>query len=80
MHFDRDPTLFSGKMMCDFYDIVKELEDWEHGKGVIVHGADNTFCSGGDLNFVKNIFTHEDGLEMSTFMHDILTRFMHLPC
>lgn len=36
----------SGKMMCDFLDIVDELYSWNEGKGVIIHGHKGFFCSG----------------------------------
>lgn len=36
----------SGKMMCDFLDIVEELHNWEEGKGVILYGHRGFFCSG----------------------------------
>ncbi|KAK3089096.1 hypothetical protein FSP39_000721 [Pinctada imbricata] len=77
-HTERKNAM-SGKMMCDLADVVTELESWSSGKGVIVHGAGRTFCSGGDLNFVKQIFSHEEGLEMSEFMHNVMTRLYNLP-
>lgn len=36
----------SAKMMCDFLDVIDELYLWEEGKGVIIYGHDNFFCSG----------------------------------
>lgn len=36
----------SGKMMCDFLDIIDELYQWNEGKGVILCGHNGFFCSG----------------------------------
>lgn len=36
----------SAKMMCDFLDVLDELYSWEEGKGVIIYGHNNFFCSG----------------------------------
>lgn len=36
----------SGKMMCDFLDIIDELQAWQEGKGVILYGHKGFFCSG----------------------------------
>lgn len=36
----------SGKMMCDFLDIIDELYAWHEGKGVIIYGHKGFFCSG----------------------------------
>ncbi|XP_012632925.1 ethylmalonyl-CoA decarboxylase isoform X4 [Microcebus murinus] len=50
---------FSGVMMLQLLEKVIELENWTEGKGVIVRGAKNTFCSGSDLNAVKGLGTSE---------------------
>ncbi|KAL8186492.1 UNVERIFIED_CONTAM: enoyl CoA hydratase domain-containing protein 1 [Gekko kuhli] len=44
---------FTGTMMIELQEKVAELENWEDGKGLIIHGAENTFCSGSDLNAVR---------------------------
>uniref|UniRef100_A0A8C6V019 Uncharacterized protein n=1 Tax=Neogobius melanostomus TaxID=47308 RepID=A0A8C6V019_9GOBI len=44
---------FSGSMMVDLEARVTELENWSDGKGLIVHGVADTFCSGSDLNVVR---------------------------
>lgn len=36
----------SGKMMCDFLDVIDQLYAWDEGKGVIVYGHGGFFCSG----------------------------------
>lgn len=38
--------------MVELQEKVAELENWKNGKGLIVCGAANTFCSGSDLNAV----------------------------
>ncbi|XP_051031434.1 ethylmalonyl-CoA decarboxylase [Phodopus roborovskii] len=70
---------FSGVMMLQLLERVIELENWTEGKGLIVHGAKNTFCSGSDLNAVKALSTPEKGVALSMFMQNTLTRFMRLP-
>ncbi|XP_032877115.1 ethylmalonyl-CoA decarboxylase [Amblyraja radiata] len=70
---------FSGTMMLDFRDKVEELEHWTDGKGLILRGANNTFCSGSDLRAVKAILNPEDGLKMCMFMQNTLTRLLRLP-
>uniref|UniRef100_UPI00398F6FB8 ethylmalonyl-CoA decarboxylase isoform X1 n=1 Tax=Pristiophorus japonicus TaxID=55135 RepID=UPI00398F6FB8 len=70
---------FSGTMMLDFRDRVEELEHWTNGKGLILRGADSTFCSGSDLRAVKAISNPEDGLRMCMFMQNTLTRLLRLP-
>ncbi|XP_029450394.1 ethylmalonyl-CoA decarboxylase isoform X2 [Rhinatrema bivittatum] len=70
---------FTGTMMLELQDRVTELEGWADGKGLIVHGANNTFCSGSDLNTVKAISSPEEGLKMCMFMQNTLTRLKRLP-
>lgn len=41
--------------MLELQERVTELENWKDGKGLIIYGAGNTFCSGSDLNAVKGI-------------------------
>ncbi|XP_073931292.1 ethylmalonyl-CoA decarboxylase isoform X1 [Castor canadensis] len=70
---------FSGVMMLQLLERVIELENWKEGKGLIVRGAKNTFSSGSDLNAVKALGTPEDGMALSMFMQNTLTRFTRLP-
>lgn len=65
--------------MVDMHDVVQELETWTEGKGIVLKGKNNNFCSGGDLDFVKQINTPEEGFMMSTFMHHVLNKFQRLP-
>uniref|UniRef100_A0AC34F1B1 Enoyl-CoA hydratase/isomerase family protein n=1 Tax=Panagrolaimus sp. ES5 TaxID=591445 RepID=A0AC34F1B1_9BILA len=70
---------FTGKMMVDLEQVVSELEKWETGRLAIVEGAHGNFCSGGDLSFVAQISTPEDGYCMNTFMGGTLRRLRRLP-
>ena len=65
---------FLGKMMVDLFDIVEDLNKWESGKAVIVRGAGETFCSGGDLQVMKGLVKESDGgTLMCDFMQHTLT-------
>ncbi|XP_053917212.1 ethylmalonyl-CoA decarboxylase isoform X4 [Cuculus canorus] len=70
---------FTGTMMLELQERVTELENWKDGKGLIIYGAGNTFCSGSDLNTVKAISNSQDGMNMCMFMQSTLTRLMRLP-
>uniref|UniRef100_A0A8D2PTK6 Ethylmalonyl-CoA decarboxylase n=1 Tax=Zosterops lateralis melanops TaxID=1220523 RepID=A0A8D2PTK6_ZOSLA len=70
---------FTGTMMVELQERVTELENWKDGKGLIIHGASNTFCSGSDLNAVKELSNSQDGMNMCMFMQNTLTRLMRLP-
>uniref|UniRef100_A0A4X2M222 Ethylmalonyl-CoA decarboxylase n=1 Tax=Vombatus ursinus TaxID=29139 RepID=A0A4X2M222_VOMUR len=74
-----NPATSQGVMMLQLLERVIELENWKEGKGLIVCGAKNTFCSGSDLNAVKGLGTSQDGVELCMFMQNTLTRFMRLP-
>ncbi|XP_047453671.1 ethylmalonyl-CoA decarboxylase isoform X2 [Mugil cephalus] len=71
---------FSGSMMVDLEDRVTQLENWTDGKGLIVHGAAETFCSGSDLNAVRAISNPQDGMKMCMFMQNALTRLLSAGC
>ncbi|XP_006006806.1 ethylmalonyl-CoA decarboxylase isoform X2 [Latimeria chalumnae] len=70
---------FTGTMIIQLKDRVVELEEWTDGKGLILHGAANTFCSGSDLNAVRAISNPQDGMQMCMLMQNTLTRLMRLP-
>lgn len=70
---------FSGSMMLELEQRVRELETWTEGKAVIVQGAAGTFCSGSDLNAVRAIANPHDGMKMCEFMQNTLTRLLRLP-
>ncbi|XP_054477944.1 ethylmalonyl-CoA decarboxylase [Anoplopoma fimbria] len=70
---------FSGSMMVELEERVSQLESWMDGKGLIVRGADGTFCSGSDLNAVRAISNPQDGMKMCMFMQNALTRLLRLP-
>uniref|UniRef100_A0A8C6UT20 Uncharacterized protein n=1 Tax=Neogobius melanostomus TaxID=47308 RepID=A0A8C6UT20_9GOBI len=71
---------FSGSMMVDLEARVTELENWSDGKGLIVHGVADTFCSGSDLNVVRAIANPQDGMKMCMFMQNTLTRLHSCSC
>uniref|UniRef100_A0A8C8RJI6 Ethylmalonyl-CoA decarboxylase n=1 Tax=Pelusios castaneus TaxID=367368 RepID=A0A8C8RJI6_9SAUR len=70
---------FTGTMMLELQETVTELENWKNGKGLIICGAENTFCSGSDLNAVRAISSPKDGMNMCMFMQNTLTRLKRLP-
>nr|SVE74738.1 EOG090X06RW [Daphnia carinata] len=69
----------SSSMMVNLWNAVNELQDWKSGKGIILHSVGETFCSGGDLNTVRQISNPDEGYKMSTLMHNTLTRLHQLP-
>jgi len=64
----------SGRMMCELHDAVTtDLKDLKGCKAVVFMSDDPSFfCSGGDLDTVKKIFSRDGGYKMATLMHDIL--------
>lgn len=77
-HEDKKNAL-SGKMMVDMRDTVEELEQWKNGKGVLFYGAGGTFCSGGDLQLMKDIADPISGGKMCQFMQATTSRLARLP-
>uniref|UniRef100_A0AAF5D171 Uncharacterized protein n=1 Tax=Strongyloides stercoralis TaxID=6248 RepID=A0AAF5D171_STRER len=69
----------TGKMFVDFENCVNELKEWEKGKIVIVEGKGSDFCSGGDLNFVKEIATPGLGYWMNSYFGGVLESLSNLP-
>lgn len=65
--------------MVDFRNCIKELEQWEDGKGVLLCGVGDNFCSGGDLDFAKNCGTQIGAYCMSNLMQNTLNRLRKLP-
>ena len=65
--------------MVQLSDIVDELEGWKDGRGVILRGSGDMFCSGGDLTLMKTLVASSRGTDMSNFMQNTLTRFYRLP-
>lgn len=63
--------------MVNLEECVSELEKWTAGKGVVLVGKGNTFCSGGDLETVKQILSC--GEDMCMFMQNITTKLYNLP-
>lgn len=69
----------TGYMMVRLAEAVDELEQWEHGKALILHGSEGSFCSGADLSIVKTINTPKEGNLMCAFMQRTLSRLESLP-
>ena len=69
----------TGYMMVKLTEAVDELEQWEHGKALILHGCEGSFCSGADLSIVKTINTPREGNLMCAFMQRTLSRLESLP-
>lgn len=65
--------------MVELWHIVNVLSNWSKGKGVVLHSVGETFCSGGDLNTVRQISNPDDGFKMSQLMHETLTCLHQLP-
>lgn len=65
--------------MVDLRDCIEELERWQEGKGVIIYGAGQNFCSGGDLDFARQIPGEVAGGAMSTWMTETLHSIQKLP-
>ncbi|XP_006626079.2 ethylmalonyl-CoA decarboxylase [Lepisosteus oculatus] len=70
---------FTGTMMIQLKDRIDQLEQWTEGKGLIVQGTANTFCSGSDLNAVRALSSCQDGMKMCMFMQNTLTQLLRLP-
>ncbi|CAG9813983.1 unnamed protein product [Phaedon cochleariae] len=79
LNYPEKRNAMSGKMMVDLGKCVSKLEKWETGKAVIILGAGENFCSGGDLDFAKATGTAKEGFYMSYYMQDTLKRFRKLP-
>lgn len=65
--------------MVDLRNCIDELEIWKEGKGVIIYGAGRNFCSGGDLDFAKQIPGEIAGRIMGKWMVDTLYAMQKLP-
>ncbi|RWS31024.1 hypothetical protein B4U80_04509 [Leptotrombidium deliense] len=76
-HPERKNAL-SGSMMVQLRDVIIQLERWKQGKAVIIYGSEGSFCSGGDLNTVRQIADQQGGHDMATLMQHNLKRFQNL--
>lgn len=56
--------------MLELQERVSELENWKDGKGLIIYGAGNTFCSGSDLNAVKAMSNSQVSGDTSDFFEE----------
>lgn len=65
--------------MVQLEEIVTTLEGWTEGKGILLRGEGNIFCSGGDLDFARASAGAEGGFKMACYMHNVLSRLKALP-
>lgn len=66
-------------MILDFEKIVNDLRTWNRGKAVLIYGAGDLFCSGSDLNYLRNEKLPESGYQIAIFMKQLLREFSNLP-
>jgi Enoyl-CoA hydratase/carnithine racemase len=81
MNNPKSLNAMSGQMMIEFNKITKHLStSWKDGKAIVLTGANNQFCSGGDLkNFMNFLETEKLGYMMSCYMHKVMKDFSMLP-
>lgn len=65
--------------MVDLRDCIDELKLWQEGKGMILYGAGKNFCSGGDLDFAKQLPGEIAGPTMGKWMSETLYSLQKLP-
>lgn len=69
----------SGKMISQLTEIIDELYAWPEGRGLLVCGYGQTFCSGSDLTSVRETANQEWGLDLANVMQYNLRRIQLLP-
>ncbi|NXN98970.1 ECHD1 decarboxylase, partial [Rhinopomastus cyanomelas] len=69
----------TGSMMVELQNKVTELENWTDGKGLIICGAGNTFCSGSDLNAVRAMSTPQASSDRHCFLEKRSFQLFWLP-
>jgi ethylmalonyl-CoA/methylmalonyl-CoA decarboxylase len=79
LNYPERKNALSGTMMVQLRSAIETLEQWKEGRAAVIYGAERFFCSGGDLNTVKQILSAEQGEQMSGFMSETLTRLQALP-
>lgn len=68
-------------MMVQLADAVDDLEKWERGVALILHGTGGNFCAGADLSLAReHLVTGADGRSMCALMTDTLTRLRRCVC
>ncbi|GMT35587.1 hypothetical protein PFISCL1PPCAC_26884 [Pristionchus fissidentatus] len=74
LDFAKKKNALTGSMMYDFSSIVKKVvRDTTH-RVVVVRGANGSFCSGGDLNFVEKIASEEGAFVMNSVMMNAVNK------
>lgn len=66
-------------MMLQLSDAIDALSNWTDGRGLIVAGVGNTFCSGADLRGSDNFLHKDSGAAMNAVMVDATSRLAALP-
>lgn len=69
----------SGRMISKLTHIIDQLYEWHDGRGVLIVGHSNTFCSGSDLIGVRATANQEQGLQLAQIMQYNLLRLQQLP-
>ena len=65
--------------MLEFSEALADLEKWGSGKGLLVYGNGEDFCSGGDRDTMYGIANEKKAKMMSEFMHQNLLKLRNLP-
>ncbi|XP_074642641.1 ethylmalonyl-CoA decarboxylase-like isoform X2 [Tubulanus polymorphus] len=79
LNFPEKKNALTGRMIAQLSVIVKQLQNWQSGKGLVIMGADNFFCAGMDINTVSHVLTPEDGFAIGKYMHEQLNAILNLP-
>lgn len=79
LNYPERKNALSGTMMVQLRQAIESLEQWTSGRAVIIYGYERFFCSGGDLNTVKQILESDQGEQMSLYMSHNLSRLQALP-
>ncbi|KAF4525521.1 hypothetical protein B566_EDAN014907 [Ephemera danica] len=79
MFVSRSREASAGQMLLELNKATEELENWKSGKGFILYGSNNIFCSGGDLAMSRATTNEAHGFAISSFVQKITTRLRTLP-
>jgi len=71
--------LLSGQILLELESAADALAAWPAGKGFLLHGSNNFFCSGGDLAMSYGTSTFEEGLLLAKFAQRVFNKLKTLP-